>query len=147
MHTTRNLILAAAATAGLVAVSLPATASADCYHRDGDRAAGTILGAVIGGGIGSSLARGASRGAGTVVGAIVGGAIGNSVASDRDCNYEGGRYYSSGYGYYGGGYGDGYYGGPTVYVAPGPYGYHYYRPGYSRYYGRHDYRPYGYGRW
>ena len=142
MHTTRNLILAAAATAGLVAVSLPAAASADCYHRDGDRAAGTIVGAVIGGGIGSALARGPARGAGTVAGALVGGAIGNSVADDRDCYYDGGRYYSSGYGYY-----DGYYGGRAVYVAPGPYAYHYYRPGYSYAYGRHYYRPYGYRRW
>src|SRR6185312_13854540 len=71
MSTARNLILAAAATAGLVAVSLPATASADCYYRRGDRAAGTVLGAVIGGGLGSSLAHGSSRGAGTVAGAIL----------------------------------------------------------------------------
>ena len=147
MRITRNLILAAAATAGIAAVSLPATASADCYHRDGDRAAGTIVGAVIGGGIGSALARGPSRGAGTVAGALVGGAIGNSVADDRNCYYDGGRYNRSGYAYYDDGYYDGDYGGPTVYVAPGPYAYHYYRPGYRYYYGRHYYRPYGYRRW
>ena len=133
MHTPRNLILAAAATAGLIAVSLPATALADCYTR---RADGTIVGAVIGGGLGSALARGPSRGAGTVAGALLGGVIGNSAAGS-DC-YRGGRYYDSGYGYPD----DGYYGGPTVYVEPGPYAYHYYAPGYRYYSGRRYYRPY-----
>ncbi len=135
MNTTRNLILAAAATAGLVAVTLPATASADCYERrSDDRAAGTILGAVIGGGLGSSLARGPSRGAGTVAGAIVGGAIGNSVGGSRDC------YYDSRYAYYGDEGYDPYYGDPGVYVAPYPY--HYYTPGYTYSYGHRYYRPY-----
>ena len=139
-NTTRNLILAAAATAGLVAVSLPAVASAqDCYERRADdRAAGTVLGAVIGGGLGSSLAHGRSRGAGTVAGAIAGGAIGNSIGGSRDCRYDNGYYRDSGYydnGYYAPGYT-----GTTVYVDPAPYGY--YQPGYRGYYGRHYYRPY-----
>ena len=140
MHTARNLILAAAATAGLVALSIPATASAGCNNR---RADGTIIGAVVGGGIGSSIARGSSRGAGTVAGALLGGAIGNSVAGS-DCYY--GDRYNSGYAYYGNDYYDPYYGGPSVYVAPGAYGYHYYTPGY-RYYGHRYYRPYWHRRW
>ena len=133
--TTRNLILAAAATAGLVAVSLPAVASADCYQRrSDDRATGTILGAVIGGGLGSSIAHGRSRGAGTVAGAVAGAAIGNSIGGSRDCYYDRGDP-RGGYaddGYYGQGYGR------TVYVEPQPYVY--YEPGYN-YYGRHYYRP------
>ena len=139
-NTTRNLILAAAATAGLVAVSLPAVASADCYQRrSDDRATGTILGAVIGGGLGSSLAHGHSRGAGTVAGAIAGGAIGNSIGGSRDCSYDRGYYSDSGYrddGYYAPGYRR-----TTVYVDPAPYGYGYYSPGYNYYGGAHYYRP------
>ncbi len=141
MNTPRNLILAAAAAAGLVAVSLPAVASADCYERRSDnRAAGTILGAVIGGGLGSSLAHGSSRGAGTVAGALVGGAIGNSVAGSRDCYYGDRRsdYYDSGYAYDDDYYGDPGYGRTTVYVEPRRE--YYYTPGYN-YYGRSYYRP------
>ncbi len=139
-NTTRNLILAAAATAGLVAVSLPAVASADCYERRADdRATGTILGAVIGGGLGSSLAHGHSRGAGTVAGAIAGGAIGNSIGGSRYCGYaDRGYYRDSGYGYADDGYYGRGYGRTTVYVEPQPDVY--YSPGYN-YYGRHYYRP------
>lgn len=136
MTNTRNLIMAGAAAAGLLMVSIPAVASAQtCYERRADnRATGTILGAVIGGGLGSSIAHGHSRGAGTVAGAVAGAAIGNSIGADSTRCYYGDRYYS---GYDQGGY--------TYYAAPQPY-YHeqvYVEPGYDYYYGRpHYYRPY-----
>jgi len=139
-HIPRNLILAAAASMGAAAVAMPSTASAGCYDDEDARAAGTVLGAVIGGGIGSSLAHGHSRGAGTVAGALLGGAIGNSAAGSRcyhrDRDY---AYYDDGYAY-DGDY-DPYYSRTEVYVEPRPYVYHYYTPGY-RYYERHYYRPY-----
>lgn len=57
-------------------------------YRAGDdsrRAAGTLLGAVIGGALGNTIGKGDGRAAATVAGAVIGGAIGNraSVGDDR----------------------------------------------------------------
>lgn len=51
-----------------------------------NRAAGTVLGAVVGGVLGSTVGKGDGRRAATVAGAVVGGAVGNHVA-------QGGGYY------------------------------------------------------
>ena len=59
-----------------------------CERRDrGNRAAGTIIGAIAGAAIGSNLDDDGNRAEGTVLGAIVGGAIGNNVArSNARCD-------------------------------------------------------------
>ncbi len=58
-------------------------------HVDsGNKAASTVLGAIVGGVIGSTVGKGDGRRAATVAGAVVGGAVGNNVASGDD------RYYS-----------------------------------------------------
>lgn len=52
-----------------------------CERRSsGNRAAGTIIGAIAGAAIGSNLDDDGNRAEGTVLGAIVGGAIGNNIA-------------------------------------------------------------------
>ena len=58
-------------------------------HVDnGNKAAGTVLGAIVGGVLGSTVGKGDGRRAATVAGAVVGGAVGNNVARGDD------RYYS-----------------------------------------------------
>jgi hypothetical protein len=63
----------------------PPPGAAACAEARADakssRVGGTILGAIIGGALGSNLARG-NRGAGTLVGAGIGGAIGNKAGGD-----------------------------------------------------------------
>ena len=54
----------------------------------GNKAAGTVLGAIVGGVLGSTVGKGDGRRAATVAGAVVGGAVGNNVAQGDD------RYYS-----------------------------------------------------
>lgn len=57
---------------------------------DPRRAAGTLLGAVIGGALGNTIGKGDGRAAATVAGALIGGAIGNRAAAgadDRDYAY------------------------------------------------------------
>jgi uncharacterized protein YcfJ len=63
----------------------------DCYDQQvttvqqgNNGAAGTILGAVVGGVLGSTVGRGGGRTAATVVGAVAGGAVGNSVSRSPD---------------------------------------------------------------
>ncbi|WP_440223265.1 glycine zipper 2TM domain-containing protein [Dokdonella sp. MW10] len=65
----------------------------ECYdteveHRDtrGNNAAGTVIGAIVGGALGNTVGKGDGRKAATVAGAVVGGAIGNN-ASRRDDRY------------------------------------------------------------
>ena len=55
-------------------------------HSD-NRAAGTVLGAIVGGVLGSTVGRGDGRRAATVAGAVAGGAIGNGVARSNDGYY------------------------------------------------------------
>jgi uncharacterized protein YcfJ len=55
---------------------------------NGNRAAGTVLGAIVGGVLGSTVGKGDGRRAATVAGAVVGGAVGNNAARGDD------RYYS-----------------------------------------------------
>jgi uncharacterized protein YcfJ len=58
-------------------------------HVDnGNKAAGTVLGAIVGGVLGNTVGKGDGRRAATVAGAVVGGAVGNNVAQGDD------RYYS-----------------------------------------------------
>jgi len=57
-------------------------------HVDnGNRAAGTVLGAIVGGVLGSTVGKGDGRRAATVAGAVAGGAIGNGVARGNDGYY------------------------------------------------------------
>ncbi|GAA0719786.1 glycine zipper 2TM domain-containing protein [Dokdonella soli] len=57
-------------------------------HVDnGNRAAGTVLGAIVGGVLGSTVGKGDGRKAATVAGAVVGGAVGNNVAKGDDRYY------------------------------------------------------------
>lgn len=53
----------------------------------GNRAAGTVLGAIVGGVLGSTVGKGDGRRAATVAGAVAGGAIGNGVARSNDGGY------------------------------------------------------------
>ncbi len=54
---------------------------------NGNRAAGTVLGAIVGGVLGSTVGKGDGRRAATVVGAVAGGAIGNNVARGDGSSY------------------------------------------------------------
>ncbi len=56
-------------------------------HRvDGgnNNAAGTVIGAIVGGVLGNTVGKGDGRKAATVAGAVVGGAVGHGVASQDD---------------------------------------------------------------
>ena len=67
----------------------------ECYDEEverrssGNRGAGTVLGAIVGGVLGNTVGKGDGRKAATVVGAVAGGAVGNNVGGRND------RYYSS----------------------------------------------------
>ncbi len=69
----------------------------ECYEADvgryedsrGNNAAGTVIGAIVGGALGNTVGKGDGRKAATVAGALVGGAIGNNTARRDD------RYYGS----------------------------------------------------
>jgi uncharacterized protein YcfJ len=54
---------------------------------NGNRAAGTVLGAIVGGVLGHTVGKGDGRRAATVAGAVVGGAVGNNVAKGDDQYY------------------------------------------------------------
>lgn len=71
----------------------------------GDGAAGTVLGALVGGALGNQVGRGDGRRAATIAGAVIGGAIGNNL--DRGRGWDG----RDPYGYQ---QPVGYYGGPSV---------------------------------
>lgn len=58
--------------------------SGDTRAGNGNRAAGTVLGAIVGGVLGSTVGKGGGRRAATVAGAVVGGAVGNGVARAND---------------------------------------------------------------
>jgi uncharacterized protein YcfJ len=51
---------------------------------NGNRAAGTVIGALVGGVLGSTVGKGDGRRAATVAGAVVGGAVGNNAARGED---------------------------------------------------------------
>ena len=55
----------------------------------GNNAAGAVIGAIVGGGLGNTVGKGDGRKAATVAGAVVGGAVGHGVASQDD-RYAGG---------------------------------------------------------
>lgn len=57
-------------------------------HVDnGNRAAGTVLGAIVGGVLGNTVGKGDGRKAATVAGAVIGGAVGNNVGRGDDRYY------------------------------------------------------------
>lgn len=58
-------------------------------HVDGgnNNAAGTVIGAIVGGVLGNTVGKGDGRKAATVAGAVVGGAVGHGVASQDDGYY------------------------------------------------------------
>jgi uncharacterized protein YcfJ len=60
-------------------------------HVDGgnNNAAGTVIGAIVGGVLGNTVGKGDGRKAATVAGAVVGGAVGHNVASQDDRYYAG----------------------------------------------------------
>ena len=98
LSTTKTMILAAFASTALVAVALPAVASADCYDRRQDAGTnGAVAGAVIGGAIGGSTSGHREKGTGTVAGAVVGAMIGSSIARDNT-RCRGDYAYDRGYG-------------------------------------------------
>jgi hypothetical protein len=91
---TVKLTLAAAAA---VLMAVPAVASARdydnydgyCYQRKKDAGrSGAIVGAIIGGAIGSQVSKN-ERGLGTVGGAVIGGSIGNSAGKNSVKCYNG----------------------------------------------------------
>lgn len=51
---------------------------------NGNRAAGTVLGAIVGGVLGNTVGKGDGRTAATVAGAVVGGAVGNNLERSQD---------------------------------------------------------------
>jgi uncharacterized protein YcfJ len=53
-----------------------------------NNAAGTVIGAIVGGVLGNTVGKGDGRKAATVAGAVVGGAVGHGVASRDDGYYE-----------------------------------------------------------
>ena len=61
------------------------------HHVDGgnNNAAGTVIGAIVGGVLGNTVGKGDGRKAATVAGAVVGGAVGHGVASQDDRYYTG----------------------------------------------------------
>ncbi len=67
-----------------------ATPHQQCYQQPvvrqtgGSHTAATVLGAVVGGVLGSTVGKGDGRKAATVAGAVVGGAVGNGVARRGD---------------------------------------------------------------
>ncbi len=54
---------------------------------NGNRAAGTVLGAIVGGVLGNTVGKGDGRRAATVAGVVAGGAIGNNVARGDASSY------------------------------------------------------------
>jgi uncharacterized protein YcfJ len=56
---------------------------------NGNNAAGTVIGAIVGGALGNTVGKGDGRKAATVAGAVVGGAVGHGVASQDDRYYDG----------------------------------------------------------
>lgn len=92
----------AAAAAALMAVPMVASAQnyeGYCYQRKKDAGRnGAIVGAIIGGAIGSQVSKN-ERGLGTVGGAVIGGAIGNN-AGKKSVKCYNGDYYSYESGYY-----------------------------------------------
>ena len=65
----------------------------ECYdqrvqHQHDNRAGGTVLGAIVGGALGSTVGKGDGRTAATIGGAVVGGAIGHNVAKNNAHSYE-----------------------------------------------------------
>lgn len=65
----------------------------ECYDTDveyrdgGNRGAGTVIGAIVGGAIGNTVGKGDGRRAATIAGAVVGGAIGNNAARGDERSY------------------------------------------------------------
>ncbi len=55
--------------------------------NNGNRTAGTVLGAIVGGVLGNTVGHGDGRRAATVAGAVVGGAVGNNAARGDDDGY------------------------------------------------------------
>ena len=72
---------------GIVRTEVP---QQQCYdqpvvrHEGGNSTAGTILGAVVGGVLGTTIGKGDGRRAATVAGAVAGGAVGNRAGRGRD---------------------------------------------------------------
>ncbi len=114
-----------------------------CRDRSGNLVAMTLLGAAAGSALGYGIAGRGSRTEGAVLGGLIGGGLGAAASgSTRDCSYYGyqpsygysqpayGYQPSYGYGrqpaYYGGGYGQPYYGYSQSY-----YGQPYYSGGYA----------------
>ncbi len=102
MKTNITVLLGAAAALALVTAAPAAHAQnydGYCYaKKKADAKTGTIVGAIIGGAIGSQVSKN-ERGLGTVGGAVVGGAVGNQVGkSSAKCMN--GAYYSYQSGYY-----------------------------------------------
>ena len=104
--TSTKMKFAGAAVALAFAAGLPLAAHAQtaqydgyCYAKKDDaKATGTVVGAIIGGALGSQVSKN-ERGLGTVGGAVIGGAIGRNVGANS-VKCQNGEYYSYQSGYY-----------------------------------------------
>ncbi len=100
---TLKMKLAGAAVALVMAAGVAHAQDASydgyCYAKKSDaKTTGTIVGAVLGGALGSQISKN-ERGLGTVGGAVVGGALGRSIGSNS-VKCMNGEYYSYQTGYY-----------------------------------------------
>ena len=103
MKTNITALLGAAAALALVSAAPAAHAQSYdgyCYaKKKADATTGTIVGAIIGGAIGSQVSK-HERGLGTVGGAVVGGAVGHEVGKDSAKCLNGAYYSYQNSGYY-----------------------------------------------
>ena len=102
MKTNITALLGAAAALALSAAPTAHAQSYDgyCYaKKKADATTGTIVGAIIGGAIGSQVSK-HERGLGTVGGAVVGGAVGNQIGKDSAKCLNGAYYSYQNSGYY-----------------------------------------------
>jgi len=103
MKTNITALLGAAAALALVSAAPAAHAQSYdgyCYaKKKADATTGTIVGAIIGGAIGSQVSK-HERGLGTVGGAVVGGAVGHQIGKDSAKCLNGAYYSYQSSGYY-----------------------------------------------
>ncbi len=81
---TTTMLAATALALGASAGAASARDYRDCH--DNNATAGTILGAVAGGVIGSQFGSGGGKAAATIGGVVLGGMAGHAIAKDMDCN-------------------------------------------------------------
>jgi surface antigen len=71
-------------TVFLAALLAGAALVAGCENPPTKQQSGTVIGAIVGGALGSSVGEGSGRTVATIVGAIAGGALGNAIGRNMD---------------------------------------------------------------